>query len=83
MIRSLPTAVLVSRDGSITCQVRTVGVGNAVVELPFERDLGDRVYFWVSGVPTIRCCEVHWQKGILVWLRFTPTEHEMIAAAMH
>lgn len=83
MIGNRPTAVLVSRVGSITCQVRTVGAGNAVVELPFARDLGDRVFFWVSGVPTIRSCEVHWRKGVLVWLRFTPTEHEMIAAAMH
>ena len=83
MDRIRPTAVLVARHHSIACRVRTVGVGNAVVELPFEHDMGDRVYLWVSGVASIRRCEVHWQKGVLVWLRFSPTEEELMAAGIH
>lgn len=83
MDRTRPTAVLVARHHSIACRVRTVGVGNAVVELPFACDMGDRVYLWVSGVASIRRCEVHWQKDELVWLRFTPTSEEMMAAGVH
>jgi hypothetical protein len=66
--------------GCIDCVVKDVSDGGALVGLPEDQDLPDRVYLWQAEAGQTIACEVRWRKPQLAGLRFIDRDAPAVRA---
>jgi PilZ domain len=66
------TGKIVSPDASFTadCLVKDISEGGALVSVPSNVTLPDRVYLWQAETGTLFECQVRWRKLNLAGLHF-------------